>query len=131
MKGSLFLLLLVACVGVHQVNSFSLHHKTSPVHGYRPNSSNIHVQPSARETSLSMSTAVIKEERVPISWKSPTGQKNELTREVMAGLVVALATIPTSISYSTVIGINPITGIWNSALVGLFMTIVGGAPGKI
>jgi hypothetical protein len=129
MKSSLFVLLLVACAAVYEVNSFSLHHKASPVHGYRPNSSNIHVQFNARETSLSMSAAVVKDERVPISWKSPTGQKNELTREVMAGLVVALATIPTSISYSTVIGINPITGIWNSALVGLFMTIVGGAPG--
>jgi len=48
----------------------------------------------------------------------------------MAGLVVALATIPTSISYSTVVGINPIIGIWNSALVGLFVTVIGGAPGS-
>lgn len=66
-----------------------------------------------------------------VTWKSPTGGKDELAREIMAGLVVALATIPTSISYSTVVGINPIIGIWNSALVGLFVTVIGGAPGTI
>lgn len=65
-----------------------------------------------------------------VTWKSPTGEHNELAREIMAGLVVALATIPTSISYSTVVGINPIIGIWNSAIVGLLVTVVGGAPGK-
>lgn len=65
------------------------------------------------------------------TWRSPKGEKNELPREIMAGLVVALATIPTSISYSTVIGVNPITGIWNSAFVGLVMTIIGGAPGSL
>ncbi len=69
-------------------------------------------------------------ERRKVTWKSPTGENNELVREIMAGLVVALATIPTSISYSTVVGINPIIGIWNSAIVGLLVTVVGGAPGK-
>ena len=63
----------------------------------------------------------------PISEK-----KNEnLSKEILAGAVVALATIPTSISYSTVVGINPITGIWNSVAVGLCTTVVGGAPGML
>lgn len=66
-----------------------------------------------------------------VSWRSPRGQSNELTRELLAGMVVGIATIPTSISYSTVIGINPIIGIWNSAIVGLVVTIIGGAPGKL
>ncbi|KAJ1431271.1 sulfate transporter family-domain-containing protein [Ochromonadaceae sp. CCMP2298] len=65
------------------------------------------------------------------TWRSPTGRPDELFREVMAGLVVALATIPTSISYSTVIGVNPITGIWNSAIVGFIVTLIGGAPGMV
>ena len=76
---------------------------------------------------LTASDTVKKDKRV--TWKSPRGEKNELLREVLAGLVVALATIPTSISYSTVIGVNPITGIWNSAIVGLLVTIIGGGPG--
>ena len=74
--------------------------------------------------------APVKAER-RVSWMSPTGQKNELLREILAGLVVALATIPTSISYSTAIGVNPITGIWNSAIVGLLVTIIGGGPGTL
>eukprot|EP01038_Epipyxis_sp_PR26KG_P006314 gene6314-8694_t len=66
-----------------------------------------------------------------ITWMSPTGRKDELTREVLAGLVVALATIPTSISYATIIGLNPLIGLWSSILVGLFVTIIGGGPGLI
>ena len=65
-----------------------------------------------------------------VSWRAPTGKPDELMRELLAGAVVGVATIPTSISYSTVIGINPIIGIWNSAILGLIVTIVGGAPGN-
>jgi MFS superfamily sulfate permease-like transporter len=52
------------------------------------------------------------------------------TKEILAGLVVALATIPTSISYSTVIGIKPLIGIWNSAILGFISSFIGGAPGS-
>ncbi len=50
-------------------------------------------------------------------------------KEVLAGLVVTLATLPTSISYSTVVGVSPVIGIWNSAITGLLAALVGGAPG--
>lgn len=56
-------------------------------------------------------------------------QRSIWTKEIMAGLVVSLATIPTSISYSTVIGIKPLIGIWSSAIVGFFSSLVGGSPG--
>eukprot|EP01031_Cornospumella_fuschlensis_P035368 gene35368-42863_t len=57
--------------------------------------------------------------------------KPDLTKEVLAGIVVTLATIPTSISYSLVVGISPVIGIWNSAICGLFAALIGGAPGVI
>ncbi len=87
-------------------------------------------QESARNSAILASANINDASEMKVSWRSPTGQQGELAREVMAGLVVALATIPTSISYSTIAGISPITGIWNSALVGLVITVVGGAPGK-
>ena len=36
------------------------------------------------------------------------GNKGELKREILAGLVVALATVPTSVAYSSVIGLSPL-----------------------
>ena len=87
-------------------------------------------QDSAGNSAFLASANINDVSEMKVSWRSPTGQKGELVREVMAGLVVALATIPTSISYSTIAGISPITGIWNSALVGLVITVVGGAPGQ-
>jgi SulP family sulfate permease len=60
-----------------------------------------------------------------------SGKDGALTREILAGLVVSLATIPTSISYSTVVGVKPLVGIWSSALVGFFASLIGGAPGLI
>jgi len=62
---------------------------------------------------------------------SPKGERDELFRELLAGLVVSLATIPTSVSYSTIIGLSPLIGIWTSAIVGLVVTVVGGGPGLI
>jgi hypothetical protein len=59
------------------------------------------------------------------SWLSPSGVENELPREILSGMVVALATIPTSTAYAQIVGVNPIVGIWTSAIVGLFVTIVG------
>jgi len=63
--------------------------------------------------------------------RSGSGESGELLREVVAGLVVAVATIPTSVSYSTIVGVSPLTGIWTSAIVGLCVTVVGGGPGLI
>ena len=58
-------------------------------------------------------------------------KRDKWFQEILAGLVVSLSVIPTSISYSTVIGISPLIGIWNSAVIGLCTALVGGAPGKL
>lgn len=71
-----------------------------------------------------------RKRRLP-TWASPHGEDGELVRETIAGLVVALATIPTSVAYSTVIGLAPTVGVWSSVLVGLVVAVVGGAPGLI
>jgi len=65
------------------------------------------------------------------SWHSPRGENDELIRELVAGSVAALVTIPTSIAYATIIGLSPLIGVWTSAIVGLGVCLVGGAPGLI
>jgi MFS superfamily sulfate permease-like transporter len=54
-----------------------------------------------------------------------------LQREFLAGLVASLATIPTSMAYSTIVGVNPLTGIWSSMIIGFIVALVGGGPGVI
>jgi len=43
---------------------------------------------------------------------------NEITTEILSGLTVALATVPTSIAYATIVGISPLLGIWTSIIIG-------------
>lgn len=57
--------------------------------------------------------------------------KAVLLRETLAGTVTALATIPTSVAYASVVGVSPLVGIWSSAVVGFFSAIVGREPGMI
>ncbi|RYH32059.1 hypothetical protein EON65_01205 [archaeon] len=64
---------------------------------------------------------------VPVAQES---QQN-VAKEILAGIVVTLATVPTSISYSLVVGVSPVIGIWNSAICGLFAALIGGAPGNL
>jgi len=68
--------------------------------------------------------------RMP-KWYSPRGEDNELAREVVAGVVAALVTIPTSIAYASLIGLNPLLGIWTSFFVGLGVSVIGGGPGLV
>lgn len=51
--------------------------------------------------------------------------------EIFSGVVVALASIPSSIAFANIAGVNPLVGIWSSVILGLISTGVGGAPGLI
>ena len=53
------------------------------------------------------------------------------TREVLAGMVVALAGIPTSLAYSSIVGVNPLSGIWTSVILGGTVGLFGGGPGMV
>jgi SulP family sulfate permease len=55
----------------------------------------------------------------------------QFSREVLSGVVVSLATIPTSAAYSALIGLNPLVGIWSSVIVGSVVGILAGGPGVI
>jgi hypothetical protein len=65
------------------------------------------------------------------TFKSSNTVSDDSNKEFLAGLVVALATIPTSIAYSSIIGLNPLAGIWSSVIVGMTVALYGGSPGLI
>jgi len=63
--------------------------------------------------------------------QSPASGGDNIAKEALAGFVAALATLPTSISYASVVGLSPLIGIWTSAILGAIVGIIGGAPGVI
>ncbi|QEE60221.1 SulP family inorganic anion transporter [Salinibacterium sp. dk2585] len=54
-----------------------------------------------------------------------------LTREVLAGLVVALALIPEAISFSIIAGVDPRVGLFSSFIMAVTIAFVGGRPAMI
>lgn len=53
------------------------------------------------------------------------------TREVLAGLVVALALIPEAISFSIIAGVDPKVGLFSSFIMAVTIAFVGGRPAMI
>ena len=54
-----------------------------------------------------------------------------LTREVLAGLVVALALIPEAIAFSLIAGVDPRVGLFSSFVMAVTISFVGGRPAMI
>lgn len=54
-----------------------------------------------------------------------------LTREVLAGLVVALALIPEAISFSIIAGVDPRMGLFASFIMAVSIAFLGGRPAMI
>jgi SulP family sulfate permease len=54
-----------------------------------------------------------------------------LTKEVLAGLVVALALIPEAISFSILAGVDPRVGIFSSFVMAVSIAFLGGRPAMI
>lgn len=51
--------------------------------------------------------------------------------DVLAGITVALALIPESISFSIMAGVNPMVGLYASFCIAVIIAFVGGRPGMI
>ncbi|QMU96976.1 SulP family inorganic anion transporter [Microbacterium esteraromaticum] len=54
-----------------------------------------------------------------------------LTREVLAGLVVALALIPEAIAFSIIAGVDPRVGLFSSFIMAVTISFLGGRPAMI
>ncbi|SER64800.1 SulP family inorganic anion transporter [Corynebacterium cystitidis] len=53
------------------------------------------------------------------------------TREIIAGLTVALALIPEAISFSVLAGVAPAVGLYSSAVMAIVIAFTGGRPAMI
>ena len=55
-----------------------------------------------------------------------TSVRSRILREILSGFVVSLTTLPPSISYANTIGIHPLSGVYSSVIMGLFMSVFAG-----
>lgn len=82
-------------------------------------------------------TAITPRREVPSRYRiEPTvmqALKNPrlLTREVLAGLVVALALIPEAIAFSIIAGVDPRVGLFSSFVMAVAIAFLGGRPAMI
>ena len=66
----------------------------------------------------------------PTVWQALKSPKL-LTREVLAGLVVALALIPEAIAFSIIAGVDPRLGLFSSFIMAVSIAFLGGRPAMI
>ncbi|WP_439539741.1 SulP family inorganic anion transporter [Sphingomonas sp.] len=52
-------------------------------------------------------------------------------RDIMAGIVVALALIPEAIGFSVIAGVDPRVGLYASVAIAMVIALIGGRPGMI
>jgi len=52
-------------------------------------------------------------------------------RDILAGMVVAVALIPEAIGFSIIVGVDPRVGLYASFCIAIVMAFVGGRPGMI
>jgi SulP family sulfate permease len=52
-------------------------------------------------------------------------------RDIMAGIVVALALIPEAIGFSIIAGVDPRLGLYASVAIAITISLMGGRPGMI
>jgi sulfate permease, SulP family len=51
--------------------------------------------------------------------------------QIVSGITLALAQIPESISFSLVLGVNPVLGLQSAWIMGLVTSLMGGRPGMV
>jgi len=66
--------------------------------------------------------------RYRAEWVSDTGSAR---RDVLAGIVVALALIPEAIGFSIIAGVDPRVGLYASVAIAIVIAFTGGRPGMI
>ena len=54
-----------------------------------------------------------------------------IRREVLAGIVVALALIPEAIGFAVIAGVDPRVGLYASVAIAMIVAMIGGRPGMI
>ena len=68
--------------------------------------------------SSSSSSGSIEDGSIDTTIVAKNSNSDDVSTEVLAGLTVALATVPTSIAYATIVGLSPLLGIWTSIIIG-------------
>lgn len=66
--------------------------------------------------------------RFRTEWFASAGQAR---RDVLSGIVVALALIPEAIGFSVIAGVDPRVGLYASVAIAIVISLLGGRPAMI
>lgn len=58
-------------------------------------------------------------------------QTTDLFPEIMSGMTVALASIPSSIAFANIAGVDPMVGVWSSVILGAVSSFAGMRAGLV
>ncbi len=56
---------------------------------------------------------------------------DQVKKDILSGVTVALLLVPEAIAFSFIAGVNPMVGLWSAVFVGLITAAFGGRPGMI
>ena len=65
-----------------------------------------------------------------VAAETPKPRLNPLS-EISAGTTVALASIPSSIAFASIAGVDPLVGVWSSVILGGVSAVTGMRPGLV
>lgn len=67
---------------------------------------------------------------VPFGYATPPAKNtNKYWQATVAGLAVSLAMVPEAVAFAFVAGVNPLTGLWTTVILGFVAALLGGRPG--
>lgn len=52
-------------------------------------------------------------------------------KQALAGITVALASLPTSVAFANIVGVSPLVGVWSSVVLGAVAPLLGARPGVV
>mmetsp|Transcript_10603 Transcript_10603/g.16188 ORF Transcript_10603/g.16188 Transcript_10603/m.16188 type:complete len:463 (-) Transcript_10603:26-1414(-) len=56
---------------------------------------------------------------------------SDVLKEILSGTTVALASIPSSIAFANIAGVDPLIGVWSSVVLGTVASLTGMRPGLV
>ena len=76
-------------------------------------------------------TAVLKAQVDVNNSDGITKKNNHFVKETLSGTTVALASIPSSIAFANIAGVDPLIGVWSSIILGATSSLTGMRPGLV
>jgi MFS superfamily sulfate permease-like transporter len=87
------------------------------------------IKQAERKRQLSRKQPAVTEQVVNTS--DAAQSETSFVSEILSGTTVALASIPSSIAFANIAGLDPLVGVWSSVILGTVSSLTGLRPGLV